>query len=85
MRFGIDRASGKLAVGPASIPMPGSKWGRVSIGAALMLFGLLGFLPVLGFWMLPLGFLVLSNELPQARRLRRRISLWWGRRKSVKA
>jgi hypothetical protein len=41
----------------------------------------LGFLPILGFWMLPLGFLVLSHDLPFARRLRRRLAVWWHRRR----
>jgi hypothetical protein len=34
--------------------------------------GVLGFLPILGFWMIPLGLLVLSFDLPQVRRWRRR-------------
>ena len=31
------------------------KWYRHSIAVLLIIGGLLGFLPVLGFWMLPLG------------------------------
>jgi hypothetical protein len=49
---------------------------------ALIFCGLLGFLPILGFWMLPLGFLVLSHDLPFARRLRRRLAVWWHRRRN---
>jgi hypothetical protein len=30
-----------------------------------------GFLPVLGFWMIPLGLLILSLDLPLVRRWRR--------------
>ena len=40
--------------------------------------GLLGFLPVLGFWMIPLGFLVLSVDLPAVRRWRRKITVRLG-------
>jgi hypothetical protein len=46
--------------------------------------GLFWFLPVLGLWMLPLGLLVLSIDIPAVRRLRRRIEIWWGRRKKKK-
>jgi len=34
-----------------------------------------------GFWMLPLGLLVLSFDLPFARRWRRRFVVWWNRRR----
>jgi hypothetical protein len=40
-----------------------------------------GFLPVLGFWMIPLGLLVLSVDLPIVRRWRRQLTVWWHRRK----
>ncbi|MBB2753226.1 UNVERIFIED_ORG: hypothetical protein GGI57_003936 [Rhizobium aethiopicum] len=79
-RFGIDHASGRLMLGSFSIGMPRSRIARMAIGVALILCGFLGFLPILGFWMLPLGFLVLSHDLPVARRLRRRLAVWWHRR-----
>lgn len=85
MRFGLNRATGKLEIGPLKVPMPTSRYGRIGVASALMLCGIFGFLPVLGFWMLPLGFLMLSNELPAARRMRRRMSVWWGRRRNAAA
>lgn len=57
---------------------------RISIGGALVFFGCLGFLPVLGFWMIPLGLLVLSHDLAWARRHRRRLVVWWERRQRDK-
>ena len=63
------------------IPMPQSRALRVSLGAVLVVFGLLGFLPVLGFWMIPLGLVVISHEFAMARRYRRRTVLWWKRRR----
>jgi len=45
---------------------PGSRL-RMPAGVALVLGGLLGFLPVLGFWMLPLGLLLLAVDLPRLR------------------
>jgi hypothetical protein len=53
------------------IPMPQSVFLRVPLGIALVFGGLLGFLPVLGFWMIPLGLLVLSIDFPPVRRFRR--------------
>jgi hypothetical protein len=83
MGFGLDRSNGKLKIGPVRLPMPTSRAGRIAVGGVLMTCGLLGFMPVLGFWMLPLGFLVISNELHLARRLRRRVVVWWQRRRAV--
>ncbi|WP_202615410.1 hypothetical protein [Rhizobium deserti] len=63
------------------MPMPRSRAGRIGVGSALVLGGVFGFLPILGFWMVPLGFVVLSHDLPFVRRQRRRIGLWWARRR----
>jgi hypothetical protein len=62
------------------IRLPQSRPLRIALGVILMLAGLVGFLPILGFWMIPLGLLVLSVDLAFARRLRRRGVVWWGRR-----
>ena len=62
--------------------MPRSRLFRVIIGIALIFLGILGFLPILGFWMIPLGFLVLSYEFALIRRFRRRLSVWYARRKN---
>ena len=61
--------------------MPRSRALRVVIGVSLVLFGILGFLPILGFWMIPLGILVLSYEFASIRRLRRRVVVWWEKRR----
>lgn len=60
--------------------LPRSRVGRVALGAALIVGGFVGFLPILGFWMLPLGLLILSVDLALVRRHRRRLQVWWGRR-----
>ena len=57
------------------------RWLRQSIGVPLVAGGLLGFLPVLGYWMLPLGLALLAVAWPVARRLYRRLIVWWGRRR----
>ena len=79
-RFGIDHATGRLCLGSFHLPMPKSRPARIVVGSMLIVGGVLGFLPILGFWMLPLGFIVLSQDLAPARRLRRRLAVWWQRR-----
>jgi hypothetical protein len=51
-------------------------WQRIPMGIGLCLGGLLWFLPVLGLWMLPLGLLVLSEDIPWLRRRRERVEAW---------
>jgi hypothetical protein len=46
---------------------PGSGWTRVPLGIVLVLCGIVGFLPILGFWMIPLGLLVLAIDVPFVR------------------
>src|SRR3954471_19272086 len=67
------------------IPLPQSRGLRIGLGIALVLGGIVGFLPILGFWMVPLGLLVLSVDLPPVRRARRRLSVWWARRRARRA
>ena len=74
-----------IRLGKYRVPLPGSWILRVLIGVVLILGGFLGFLPVLGFWMIPLGLVVLSIDLPIARRWRRRIEVWWGNRRKARA
>ena len=64
------------------IPLPASRLVRITLGILLVIGGLLGFLPVLGFWMVPLGLIVLSVDLAIVRRQRRRLAVWWGRRRA---
>ncbi|WP_143523434.1 hypothetical protein [Pararhizobium arenae] len=78
--FGIDAATHQLVLGRFRLPLPQSRIFRIAIGVFLILLGCLGFLPILGFWMIPLGLLVLSHDLPFVRRLRRRLTVWWARR-----
>lgn len=45
---------------------------RIVVGALLIVGGLFGFLPVLGFWMIPLGFMVAAMDVDLYRRWKRR-------------
>ena len=77
----------KIRFGEKSIELPRSRVARIAIGASLVILGAFGgWLPVLGFWMAPLGLLVLSADIPAIRRLNRRVTVavvsWWKGRKS---
>jgi hypothetical protein len=61
------------------IRLPHRRGARIALGVGLILGGLLWFLPIVGIWMLPLGVVVLSVDLPRVRRFRRRVSVRWGR------
>ena len=71
----------RIVVFGRTVPLPRSRAWRVVIGIVLVFFGLLGFLPILGFWMIPLGLLVLSYEFAFVRRWRRRSVVWWERKR----
>jgi hypothetical protein len=62
---------GHIKFGNKTIALPASRMARMGIGIALILGGILGFLPILGFWMVPLGLIVLSIDIPAVRRWRR--------------
>ena len=69
-----------IRVGRRTYRVPGSRSQRTLVGLALLVGGIMGFLPVVGFWMIPLGLVVLSVDSPRIRRRRRRLEVWWGRR-----
>ena len=58
---------------------------RSIIGALFCVGGVLGFLPILGFWMLPLGVAFIALDVPPARH---KIDAWidrlWLRSKGIK-
>ena len=47
---------------------PEAVWVRVPAGIALTGGGVFGFLPVLGFWMLPIGLALLAQDVKPMRR-----------------
>ena len=55
--------------------LPKSKVVRSVIGILLLIGGILGFLPILGFWMIPIGLVVLSIDYKSIRRIRRRLEV----------
>ena len=59
--------------------LPKSRPARIAIGALLVIGGILGFLPILGFWMVPLGLAILAIDIPIVRKFVRQVKLTYGR------
>ena len=68
-----------LTFGGKSFTLPRNKNARIALGVALVGGGVLGFLPILGFWMIPLGLVILGQDIPAVRRWRRKMEVRYGR------
>jgi hypothetical protein len=66
-----------IKIGSYSWTLPDYAPARIAIGILLIFGGFLGFLPVLGFWMIPLGLAVLSYDIPRVRLFRQKVMAWW--------
>lgn len=54
----------------------GTRWVRIPVASLFIVGGLFGFLPVVGFWMVPLGLLLLAVDLPFLRRPMLALVFW---------
>jgi hypothetical protein len=59
-----ESASGFLRL----LRRPSSRWIRIPVGILLIAGGLFSFLPILGLWMIPLGALLLAQDIRFLRR-----------------
>jgi hypothetical protein len=60
---------------------PSSRWARMPAGVLFTLGGVLSILPILGLWMLPVGLVLLSEDVPALRRVTDRGLDWIARRR----
>lgn len=60
---------------------PEARWVRMPAGVFFILGGCLAILPVFGLWMLPLGVLLLSEDVPSLKRLTNRALAWVERKR----
>ena len=74
----------EIKIGRYPIKLPASRLLRIALGVTLVVCGIVGFLPVLGFWMIPLGLFVLSIDIPIVGRWWRKLQDWWERRNKDK-
>jgi hypothetical protein len=65
----------QIKIAGRTFELPKSRLLRIAIGVVLILLGFVGFLPVLGFWMIPLGLIILSIDIPAVRRWRRQLEV----------
>jgi hypothetical protein len=65
---GLDRFEAWVARRP--------KWLRLALGVVLCLGGFLWFFPILGLWMLPVGLIVLSQDITWLYRRREHLEAW---------
>jgi hypothetical protein len=76
----FDRLERKM---PASVGQiirrlrePSARWVRIPIGILFVIGGVFSFLPILGLWMIPLGLLLLAQDVPFLRRPTERMLVW---------
>lgn len=43
---------------------PSARWFRIPAAVVLVLGGIVGFLPIFGFWMVPLGLALIAYDIP---------------------
>jgi hypothetical protein len=59
---------------------PTSQLVRIPLGLLLVLGGTFGFLPILGFWMVPLGLILIARDVPPLERPLVRLFAWVNRK-----
>lgn len=55
---------------------PKSRLFRIPLGILFIIGGFLWFLPILGLWMLPLGLMLIAQDVPFLRKPIARATLW---------
>ncbi len=60
--------------------VPSARWIRIPVGVLFLLGGFFAILPLFGLWMLPVGLLLLAQDVPFLRRPTRRVLLAGERR-----
>lgn len=68
---------------------PSSMWVRVPLALLLVVGGVFSFLPVLGLWMLPLGLVLIAQDVPLLQKPMSQLLGWmerkWRARQQAKA
>jgi len=72
----IGRLPKRLQVIIRWLCQPGFRWVRVLAGLLFIAGAFLSILPVFGIWMLPLGLMLLGEDIPPIRRVRDRFLDW---------
>ncbi|HVV40437.1 MAG TPA: hypothetical protein VHC94_05165 [Nitrobacter sp.] len=59
-----DKMPRRVAAFSGWLRRPSSRYVRIPLALLLILGGIFSFLPVLGLWMLPLGLILIAQDLP---------------------
>ena len=59
---------------------PEARWVRIPVGILLIILSFLAFLPVIGIWFLPVGILMIAQDVPVLRRPAARAVFWMERK-----
>lgn len=63
----LSRLPKRVAAVIERLRHPDARWQRLPIALLFLIGAVFSFLPVLGIWMLPVGLLLLAEDLPPAR------------------
>ncbi|HZZ25199.1 MAG TPA: hypothetical protein VFE60_22720 [Roseiarcus sp.] len=77
----LRRLPGRMQAASHWLRKPASRWARIPAGMLLIIGGCLSILPIFGLWMLPLGLMLLADDIPPLRRFRDRALDWLERRR----
>ena len=72
----IQRLPPRVQAMVRRLRQPSARWLRIPAGLLLMLGGIFAILPILGLWMLPLGLVLLAEDVPPLRRATDRALAW---------
>jgi hypothetical protein len=72
----INRLPKRIGSTVRFVRQPSGRWLRIPTAVLLIVGGILWFLPLVGLWMLPIGLLLLADDVPLLRSLRTRILNW---------
>ncbi len=76
----IRRLPRRLQAAVHRLLQPSARWLRIPAGLLLIVGGFLAILPIFGLWMLPLGVVLLAEDVPPLRRATGRVLAWIERR-----
>ncbi len=68
IRHMIDTLPVRLRGAVHWLRAPAGRWVRLPAAVVFIIGGTFGFLPVLGIWMIPLGLLLLADDVPPLKR-----------------
>jgi hypothetical protein len=78
--YQLERLIGRLPIRLQTLVRwlrrPSSRWVRIPAGLLLIVGGVLSVLPLLGLWMLPIGLILLAEDVPLLRTWRDRMLNW---------